>query len=187
MEHQEHFGRKFYLDKEKGYWISTDYPRIRAHRWVWINIHGQIPKGYHIHHKDEDKSNNQIENLELIEKSRHIKHHWNEEKRARCKKLMDDVRHLTKKWHASEEGHAWHKLHGLHCWKKRKEITIVCETCGKKTITKTYHQRYCSNSCKSKARRLSGVDDIIKNCERCNRQFISNKYAKQRFCNRVCI
>lgn len=31
MEHQIIFGRKFYKDKVKGYWISTDYPRIRAH------------------------------------------------------------------------------------------------------------------------------------------------------------
>ncbi|MFH1506678.1 MAG: HNH endonuclease, partial [archaeon] len=37
------------------------------HRWVWKKKHGRWPKlGYHIHHKDEDKYNNDIKNLEEI-------------------------------------------------------------------------------------------------------------------------
>ena len=68
--HQEHFGRKFYLDKSTGYWISTDYskqrPRVRAHQWVWINHYSIIPKGYHIHHRNDDKSDNRIENLRIL-------------------------------------------------------------------------------------------------------------------------
>src|SRR5579862_1948738 len=73
--HQIHFDRKFYLDLSTGYWISTTSPRIRAHQWVWINTHGPIPKKCHIHHKDEDKSNNSIDNLQLIHGKQHASHH----------------------------------------------------------------------------------------------------------------
>lgn len=186
IEHQEHFGRKFYQDKKKGYWISTDYPRIRAHRWIWINVHGQIPKGYHIHHKNEDKSDNNIENLELIERSRHLKLHITEEKREWARKWAAIIRPLTKEWHSSEEGLVWHKLHGMRCWKNKKEITITCDVCGNKAQTKMYHQRFCSNKCKSKFRRDNRLDDITRICQSCGKEFVVNKYKKTKNCSRQC-
>ena len=39
----------------------------RLHREVWKLYNGQIPKGYHVHHKDENTWNNDISNLELVE------------------------------------------------------------------------------------------------------------------------
>ncbi len=186
IEHQEHFGRSFYQDKKTGYWISTDYPRIRAHRWVWICSHGNIPKGYHIHHKNEDKSNNFIENLELIERSRHIRHHFTEEKRERSRKWAEKIRPLTKAWHASSEGLSWHKAHGILTWINRKPIEIICSFCKKKAITKTYHQHFCSNKCKSACRRKSGVDNVERECLTCSIKFIISKYAKRQYCSWRC-
>ena len=37
-----------------------------VHRLVWESFNGPIPEGYEINHKDEDKSNNALENLELL-------------------------------------------------------------------------------------------------------------------------
>ena len=53
----------------KNYWLypnSKYYERYkkRLHRAVWEYHNGPIPKGYHVHHKDNDRANNQIENLE---------------------------------------------------------------------------------------------------------------------------
>jgi len=183
MIYQIHFNRQFYIDKKTGYWISSDYPRIRAHRWVWINVHGNIPKGYHIHHKDENKSNNTIENLELVEAGRHIRHHITDEKREKARRLVEYIRPLTKKWHASKEGRQWHKAHGLMCWIKRKEFKIICKLCCKEAITKTYHQTFCSDKCKSKWRRDNKIDDETRSCERCESSFTCNKYSKKKFCN----
>lgn len=187
VKHQIHFSRKFYKDKKTGYWISTDYPRIRAHRWVWISVHKIIPEGYHIHHINENKSDNRIENLELIHGSRHQSLHGQSlEKRKRAKEMADKYRPLTKAWHASEEGRTWHKYHGMKVWKNKKTIKLRCQLCKLIFKTKTYHQTFCSNKCKSKWRRDSGIDNIKYVCENCEKEFEKNKYAKTKFCSKNC-
>ena len=45
------------------------------HRLVWEAIHGPIPSGVHVHHLNGDRSDNRIENLELISASEHGKLH----------------------------------------------------------------------------------------------------------------
>lgn len=187
IKHQEYFSRKFYQDLKTGYWISTDYPRIRAHRWVWNNIHGPIPKGYHVHHKDENKSNNDIINLELIEGSRHYRHHMTEEKKARAREMADKYRPLTKAWHGSEEGKLWHKVHGITTWKKRKPKKYICLFCGSGFESlKFARTNFCSNKCKSARRRESGIDNVQAVCVLCASVFISNKYKHQIYCSRKC-
>ncbi|HET6457263.1 MAG TPA: HNH endonuclease signature motif containing protein [Nitrosopumilaceae archaeon] len=189
--HQEHFNRKFYQDKKTKYWISTDYPRIRAHRWVWVNIHGNIPKGYHIHHKNEDRSDNTIENLELIEQSRHFRHHYNDEKREWSRKWTDNIRPLTKAWHASEEGRAWHKLHAIKSnFGKGEYFDYFCKLCSKEYKSRlkgTDRTLFCSNKCKSGWRRKEGKDNIEIECRTCKNIFVKNKYSKQIFCHKKCI
>ena len=187
-EHQEHFGRLFYQDKKIGYWISIDYPRIRAHRWVWINIHGDIPKGYHIHHKDEDKSNNAITNLELIEASRHCRIHMTKEKREWASKWVEVIRPLTKAWHASEEGKKWHIYHAEKCkFGKWEPKTYKCEVCFKEyESTKRSGTRFCSNNCKCKFRWDSGIDNVTRICQKCGIEFTINKYAKTKNCSKKC-
>lgn len=37
-----------------------------VHRLVWLNFIGEIKEGYQINHKDENKTNNHLENLELM-------------------------------------------------------------------------------------------------------------------------
>lgn len=67
----------------------------------WQNF-GEIPNGYHIHHKDENKHNNNIENLELISMSEHTKKHnlnkgalYVELKCPNCKKHFEREKRTT--------------------------------------------------------------------------------------------
>lgn len=62
--------------------MNGQYPAIflngknqHIHRLQWLKYHGDIPKGYVIHHKDGNKLNWNIDNLELLSRSEHIKEH----------------------------------------------------------------------------------------------------------------
>lgn len=43
------------------------------HRLVWETFNGEIPKGLEINHINHDKSNNSLENLELVSHSDNLK------------------------------------------------------------------------------------------------------------------
>lgn len=189
MQYQEHFGKKFYLDKKTGYWISTTCPKIRAHVWVWENNYGKRPEGFHVHHLDENKSNNSIENLRLITIFEHLSFHGlKPDNRKRAAIWLNGIRHLTKEWHSSNEGKEWHRKHAKEMnfgkWEANK---YICERCGKYFESKKRSKtKFCSNACKSANRRDSGIDDIEKSCIKCSKLFKVNKYAKKKFCSRSC-
>lgn len=187
MENKIYFEKKFYLDKKTGYWISSSCPKIRAHRWVWFNHFGKIPDGHHIHHKDENKSNNEISNLEIISRFDHLSlHASNPKNKERSRLHCEKIRPLTKIWHSSEEGRKWHVKNGKECWHNKKPWLIRCCVCDKEIETKVNHQKTCSNNCKSKLRRDSGVDLITRECPICNTSFIINKYSISKTCGRKC-
>ena len=48
------------------------------------------------------------------------------------------------------------------------------------------HPEECSNKCKSKNRRDSGVDNEIRICEYCGKEYSVNKYSTQVHCSRRC-
>lgn len=45
------------------------------HRLIYEEHYGEIPKGHVVHHKNENKLDNRIENLELLTKGEHTLHH----------------------------------------------------------------------------------------------------------------
>jgi hypothetical protein len=70
-------------DNKKMWLSSKDYLMIwhngkskMLHEYVWEKYHGmEKPKGMYIHHKDGDKTNFDISNLELVSESTHQKIH----------------------------------------------------------------------------------------------------------------
>lgn len=67
-------GHKVYINGEyPAIWLDRKSQHI--HRLEWMKHFGQIPKGCVVHHKDENKMNWNIENLELLSRSKHIREH----------------------------------------------------------------------------------------------------------------
>jgi hypothetical protein len=46
------------------------------YRKIWESVYGGIPDGYEIHHKDGNRSNNNIENLQCVSTEDHYKIHY---------------------------------------------------------------------------------------------------------------
>lgn len=65
-------GVKFTM-RNTGYLGRTDGNRELMHRYVWRYHNGDIPPGYDIHHRNHNRTDNRIENLELLSKSEHAR------------------------------------------------------------------------------------------------------------------
>ncbi|MBR6271396.1 MAG: HNH endonuclease [Lachnospiraceae bacterium] len=108
----------------------------RLHRAVWEYHNGSIPKGYHVHHIDEDRANNQPENLKLMEGAEHLSAHMNEPNRKEeSRKSIKKAIAAAPKWHKSKEGIKWHSERGKKNWIGRKPYRVCCAWCGKEFET----------------------------------------------------
>lgn len=89
---QKFNGRYYYLyNGEKYYSKGTK----RLHRVVWEYYRGRIPKGYDVHHKDENRRNNNISNLELRKAGAHRSVHL-EAWHAKPENKKKTIEHLNR-------------------------------------------------------------------------------------------
>lgn len=61
---------------------------------------------------------------------------------------------------------------------------IICDQCGKMFIAEK--GRFCSNNCKSQWRRDNGLDNEVRTCKVCGKEFITSKYSKAVTCSKTC-
>lgn len=139
---------------------------VRLHRVVWEYHNGKIPDGYDVHHKDKDRTNNDIDNLELLVRSEHQRMHMLQPDRIAQSRI--DIKSAIAKapeWHRSNEGKEWHSKHAKESWKDRKEITYVCSFCGNEFKTRHIYPKgmnhFCHNNCKSAFRRKLIREGVI--------------------------
>jgi hypothetical protein len=82
-------------------------------------------------------------------------------------------------------------------WVPRKKVRLdqaeqprLCSHCGKPLAANGAHvygkRNYCSNACKSAARRESGRDDEVRRCAHCGKEFSVNRYKPTQVCSRRC-
>jgi len=179
----------FKLYKGGRYYVNLEIKK-RLHIYVWEKTNGVVLEGYHIHHKDENRFNNDISNLEMIKASKHLSEH-SKERCVNNKEWFDRFQALgiekAKEWHKSDKGREWHKKHYEEMKDKLiTEKTLICECCGKEYKTTGNTSRFCSNKCKAKYRRDSGIDNEIRICVFCGKEYEVNKYAKTITCGRSC-
>lgn len=179
----EYDGFRFCRDEKTGYYLNSTI-RKRLHRYVWEKEIGAIPKGYHVHHINGDKSDNRIENLSIMTASGHERLHGQEI--ARKERLRENIKKaapFAAQWHGSQAGRKWHSDHATG--RKAQREGKTCQYCGK-LFQGTKTQKYCSNACKSAARRAAGTDLEKRTCEQCGAQFMAVKYKSQKYCSSEC-
>ena len=156
---QEFQGVRYYLC---GYYYQHKGKRL--HRAVWEFFNGEIPEGYHVHHIDEDRSNNNIENLSLMPGVEHMTMHAQEEsRRENGRRAIRIAIELAPEWHRSEEGREWHRNHVKKLWEKYQEPReVTCTGCGCTYLTRDIGHKgshFCSNNCKARYyRKKKNVD-----------------------------
>lgn len=168
--------------------------RKHLHQYVWTRANGNVPKGWEVHHIDGNTDNNDISNLTALpiveHKAVHTEQLRNDPKRLAKMRLnlIEKAVPKASEWHGSSDGIEWHKEH----YESMKHLlhltdTFKCEQCHIDfEAVATGSNRFCSNKCKSKWRRDSGLDDVIRKCEQCNDEFKTNKYSKTIYCSKSC-
>lgn len=160
--------------------------KISLHRFVWECFNGPIPDGYEIHHVDTNPSNNEIDNLECLSPpdhralSRGYTSHRRKEHLKRIRPLAAAAMARPEVREAMAERHrAW--------WRERGYVTFTCESCAGEFASRSARPpKFCSNDCKSRARRASGVDQVERSCLNCGDVFMADKYSRTKNCSRSC-
>lgn len=149
---QKFNGESFYLC---GFYFQHKGKRL--HRAVWEYHNGAIPDGYHVHHMDEDRSNNQISNLMLVDATTHHRGHMT--KPSRVEKSIVNVKKAVEKapeWHRSGDGLTWHSEHAKAYWANAPMRTYTCDFCGKEFQSRQARytgNHFCHQNCKAAFRR----------------------------------
>lgn len=176
-------------DKRRRYLASTTNRGEKyLHRQVWIDNFGQIPKGYHIHHKDENIYNNDIANLACISRVDHFLEH--KEQTMSWSRSEENKKNLRKHqpkaslWMKTDEA----KRHFRQIGKKNALNSIVKRTCA--TCESEFdgcelikEAKFCSKKCKSI---YFGKQKKTINCVVCGKSAEIYKYSKSKACSMSC-
>lgn len=125
-------GRRYWLNGE--YYMSRDGRLL--HLAVYRAHHGEIPPGFDVHHRDEDKTNNHPDNLEALSRSDHLKRHRPRGFAATPKAVRQE--------------RAW------KCWGEIEPRDVVCVDCGDVFKSTGRRSKFCSSKCKLRHYRKIG-------------------------------
>lgn len=152
-----HNGRKFTL-LSTGYFLDNNKKAGERllHRIIWEENVGPIPSDFDVHHRDGNRINNAIENLELKHHSSHIREHMVlaiKRDPELGKRLTDQLlasHHLCHDWLQTGSGKQWARNHLARLREKTK--SYVCAHCGINFQASVIaRHKFCSIKCGCRA------------------------------------
>ena len=166
------------------------------HRAIWRQHNGDIPAGYHIHHKDGNWDNNDISNLECLSPKDHFKHHpnfnqsgtpfTNKEHRAKAQEAL-------RRWFAANkdtpEFQAMARERAKKAWASMPYKKCTCTHCGGEFESRNYRPpKFCCSDCAAKYARQNGrkypAPQKERICQNCGCTFIGPRRRKA--CGNAC-
>jgi hypothetical protein len=99
------------------------------HNILWEKHNGSIPEGYQVHHKNGIKSDNRIENLELLSALEHKRLH------SRC------IKNEQGEWVKPCRKCGIEKLIENNFYKRKDGISPWCKDCCKRNATENKRKR----------------------------------------------
>jgi hypothetical protein len=159
-------GVRFHRDV-RGYYVSNKSRAAsgasvrgqKLHRVVWAAAHGPIADKHEVHHKNGDKSDNRLENLECLPQFDHRHHHKSTpEHRAQAREAMRLARVALAEWEARNPDHRKTAGYQRRARERLPKVAKICAQCGGNYECHQYEQRrskFCSRKCKWTARNRS--------------------------------
>jgi len=126
-----YYYRRYRVGPRKANKKVTEY----LHREIYLREVGQIPDGWLVHHRDEDKGNNDVSNLELMSRPDHNVFH------STGRPTTDKQKQAARENRSNE-------------WAKQAWFPCVCEWCGKDFQSRNMSEkpRFCNTKCRDKSR-----------------------------------
>lgn len=153
IEYRRGKGGRYYKvwrwNKKTDNWWSDS-----LHRAIWRSVHGKIPKGHDIHHRDGDWDNNDIGNLECLSRQEHNKRHG-----------------TFVEWNKTDAAKEHHKRIGAFWTKTAKYRTFTCLRCGDEFESRHLDPeriKFCSKRCSTHHR----INAKVKTCIVCETVFV---------------
>lgn len=170
---------QFHKDNNTGYWVNTSTGKnIRLHRErlrIELGLTQEQMKRYDVHHIDGNKDNNDIHNLQLINKVKHATIHA---KTQVNEKIIKVCEYCGKEYNSSSNVAHKQRFCSAKCkmkWRRANGLDReerVCIYCGKTfTCNKTLSTKFCSKRCAGKYNYHNN-----KNSRKCNE--LNIKYRK---------
>lgn len=116
-------GKWFTIYKGKYYEHHSKEGVLYLHRYIWEKHNGRIPENMCVHHKDCDRLNNSLDNLELKSKVEHTTMHAHKSLKDNYLKTINNLKKASdaaKAWHSSKEGRKWHSIRAKKYWEAKK-------------------------------------------------------------------
>lgn len=146
---------QFHKDCNTGYWVNNTQGTLRLHREklrLELGLTKEQMKNYDVHHIDGNKDNNDISNLQLINKIKHVTMHAEKQVQEKIIKICEgcgeeyesssNIAH-RQRFCSEKCKMRWRRANGVN--KKEERVCLNCGelfTCEKSTPTK-----FCSRHC----------------------------------------